>query len=251
MKKWFAYSAIFFSVYLVSIIATIPLNVVFGFISLPKNINLQGITGTVWQAEINQASYDDIVVNKVKLKTDFWSLLTLDPIFDINFGGGMADGPQGKLMLSGLSSALTVEQLEVNVSANDIAQKLSLPIEVTAEGYVDLSMQKFVLAQPTAKTFCQQAEGDITWPKATVAAFGETVKLGKISAKLSCDKGALAVKITPKNDLGLSFTAFVNKGGRYSGNGYLQPGKNFPAQLREVLPFIGNADSKGRYRLRF
>ncbi|NQY63395.1 MAG: type II secretion system protein N [Alteromonadaceae bacterium] len=251
MKKWFAYSAIFFSVYLVFLITSIPLNVVLGFVSLPKNINLQGVTGTVWQAEINQASYDDVVVNKVIVNTGFWSLLTLDPTFKLKFGGSLVDGPEGKLKFSGLLSTLTVEQLEVNVSANDIAQKLPLPIPLSAKGYVDLSMQKLVLAEPAGKAFCQQADGDITWPKATISALGETVELGKISAKLSCEQGALAVKVTDKNDLGLSFTAFVNKGGRFSGNGYLQPGQNFPAQLREVLPFIGNADNKGRYRLRF
>jgi len=252
MKKWFAYGAIFFSIYLFFIIVTLPAGFIFSFVKVPNklDININNVTGTVWQANIEKIKYNDLVIEQVLLRTSFWSLLTLDPSFDIQFGDALSKGPEGKLTLSGLLSNVAIEQLNMNISANDIAQQLALPIPLTATGLVELSLESFILAPLNGKNLCQQVKGRISWPKAKVIALDERVTLGNLSAALSCDKGALAVKITPKNDLGLTFTAYLNQGAKFSGNGYLQPGENFPNALKQVLPFIGNADINGRYRLK-
>ena len=250
MKKWLAYGALFFCVYLVFVIATIPANFALSLAKLPRNIELTNVEGSIWQANIAQLQYQGISIEQVSVQTSFWSLLVLSPSLTIKFGGALLDGPEGKFTVSGLLNELSIEQLQLSIAANDIAQQLALPIPLTAKGYVDLSIEDLTFAPVGTKDFCQQLSGKITWPKAQVNALDEKVKLGELSAKLNCDKGAIAIVVNPKNDLGLSFTAYVRQGGRFSGNGYLKPGNKFPRQLNDVLPFIGSTDKQGRYRLK-
>ena len=86
----------------------------------------------------------------------------------------------------------------------------------------------------------------------------QDIKLGKLKATISCEKGSLVVQLAPKNDLGISFSAYIGVKGsaqkrkfNTSGKGYLKPGTKFPVQLKSVLPFLGNPDKEGRYRLAF
>ena len=99
---------------------------------------------------------------------------------------------------------------------------------------------------------CLRAEGNVNWSRAGVIALEENIKLGKFTAEISCDDGKLLAKVSPKNNLGLSFNAVLALNTqKASGNGYLKPGAKFPSQLRSALSFIGRPDNQGRYQLRF
>jgi general secretion pathway protein N len=246
MKEWFAYGAVFLSAYLFFVVVTLPAKVVLGYVTLPKNVVLQGVSGSVWQTKITEVSYKKVSLHQVTASLNFWSLFTLDPTLKVNFGDALLAGPEGILTVSGLLAQLTITHGEVLISANDIAQQLTLPIPLIAAGNVKIKLDEFILGKP----ICQQALGRIAWHKAGVTAFDQRIALGTISADMSCQQGALALAIDPKNNLGLTFTAYVRSKGA-SGTGFLKPGKKFPATLQSVLPFLGKADNQGRYRLNF
>ena len=116
----------------------------------------------------------------------------------------------------------------------------------SANRNVKIALEQVVL---TGKQRCQTVKGDITWPKAGATAFEQTVDLGDFKANLDCDRGALVVKVVPKNDLGLSFNATLSPRG-IAGSGYLKPPATFPAELKSLLPFLGQKDKNGRYKLK-
>jgi general secretion pathway protein N len=247
MKKWFAYGAIFFSVYIVFLISTMPAAWVVSFINLPNNAQVSELSGTVWRSYAKQVSIDNVDINNVSSELSFFSLLMLDPKVKLTFGGALFRGPEGKLTASQLLEKIKITDAEISLAANQIAEKLNLPIPLQAHNLIDIKVDEFIVGKPV----CQQMTGAIDWKKASITALSEKVKLGALSAALACEKGALALTISPKNDLGLTFTAYVHNMKRASGNGYLMPGANFPEKLKPALSFIGKADDQGRYRLNF
>ena len=251
MKKWLALGAIFFTMYLVFLIATLPASVALNAITLPKAVSIQGVSGTLWKTHIQQVDFvqrnkQTLTLQQVKASLSFWSVLTFNPAIDLEFGQPMLAGIQGKVTVSNLTADVTFTDGEIFIAANALAHQLPLPLPVTAKGDIRLNLIQFTLGKP----ICQVAMGDIQWSKAGVIALDESIKLGELKADFGCDKGALKLVVDPKNDLGLSFTARIKNNGKVSGNGFIKPGKAFPKSLSSVLPFLGNADSKGRYILR-
>ncbi len=246
MKKHVAIVAIFLVLYGVFVIALMPANWLVGQIKLPSNVAVAGVEGSIWQTNISQVKVDDIVINNVESSLSLWSVFMFDPKLDIRFGDALISGPEGQLELSGLLAELTVENANISIAANNITQRLNLPIDVIAHEQLTINVPNFVIGKP----ICTELSGNLHWQNAAITALDEKVKLGKLSAKLSCEKGELIAEIDPKNNLGLSYKAQIKQGGRFSGSGYLTPGQQFPEQLKGALSFLGKADKKGRYRLK-
>ena len=251
MKKWFAFSAIFLSSYLAFLVANAPLSLVVNNIQLPKHINLDDVSGSIWQGEISRLWVSNYQIEKVKISVSFWSLFSLSPSVQVFFGDAMSSGPEGKLNLSVSAEQVVLSDMELLISANDIAKQLALPLPIRAQGSVELFLSELVIVTGE-QLVCSRAEGNVTWSRAGVIALEENIKLGKFAAEISCDDGKLLAKVSSKNNLGLSFDgALALNTQKVSGKGYLKPGAKFPSQLRSALSFIGRPDNQGRYQLKF
>jgi len=249
MKKWFAFSAIFLTVYSVFLIATIPANYIIGNVNLPKNISVNGVTGTIWQGQIEQIRLGNTRVEKTKFELNFWSLLALHAKLNLTFGDPMLAGPEGELVLTVSQDFVELNDAEILMTANEIAQQLTLPLPITAQGDVSLILPEVTIALPY-KNECISVNGHVDWLKAGVVALDQNIKLGKLIADITCEKGLFTAKVSPQNNLGLTFRARIEKTGRLSGQGYMKPGSKFPKQLKSTLPFLGRQDNQGRYALR-
>jgi len=246
MKNWLLAVGLFLTVYSFFLVKTLPMSVVLGFVSLPNKLLLSEVSGTVWQAKFGNVQYDKVQLSNVTIDISAWSLLTLNPEVDVQFGDQLSVGPEGKLTLTDLLSQLKVTDAELFVAADQIAQQLPLPIPLSASGQVTVMLESFMLGEP----ICSQVQGKIQWPNSGVKAFNQTIVLGDFSADLACEEGVLALTLAPENNLGLTFSAYVRPTG-VSGTGYLLLGTGFPSQLTSALPFLGKPDRQGRYRLSF
>jgi general secretion pathway protein N len=249
MKKKFAIAAIFLMTYLVFLIATLPSAVVLKQVTLPKHIALSGVKGTLWQTEIEQLTVGKTVIEQVDAKLSFWSLFVLTPKIDISFGDPLLSGAEGKLVLSINSKEMVVRDLSLFVKANDVAKQLTLPLPVSAQGELALELSEASLSLQDNQ--CLTAKGEVNWSKAGVVVFEQNINLGRFSAEISCEDGSLAVQLSPKNNLGLTFNAYIHQRGKISGRGYLKPEAKFPKELNSALAFLGKKDNQGRYRLSF
>ena len=250
MKNKIAIVVICLITYMGFLIVTLPTTLVLNQVSLPKNIQISGVSGSIWNTDITQANIQGTSVKKINAKLSFWSLFTLTPKLSISFGDSFSAGPEGKLELKLSSTKAQINDLLLLVKANQIAQQLPLPLPMSAKGDVEITL---LTAEIDLKNNnqCIAANGTVSWSKSGVIALEQNVKLGNLNADIACDNGAITATISPKNDLGLTFTAYVRAGGKVSGNGFLKPGDKFPQQLNDALPFLGRKDSKGRYRLKF
>lgn len=254
MKNKFAMGGIFLIAYLVFLIATLPTTFVLNQVSLPNNIKnsiqYSGVSGSIWQTNIAQMAINGTRIEKVHADLSFWSLFSLAPKIAITFGDSFSAGPEGKVELVLSQEKASIKDLSLFIKANEVAQQLTLPLPVTAQGDVQLTVVNADIDLKNNNQ-CISVKGDINWSKAGVEAFDKNIKLDQLNAEIGCENGALTVNISPNNDLGLTFTAYVRQGGKVSGNGFLKPGAKFPAELNDALPFLGKKDSQGRYRLGF
>lgn len=250
MKKQFTIGGIFLISYVGFLIATLPATVLLNQFPPPNNIRISGVTGNVWHANIKQLIVGKVSIQKVNTRLSIWSLFTLTPKLSITFGDPFIAGPEGELELTLSQEKAQISDLQLFVNANDIAQQLILPLPMSAQGDVELTVLSAEIDLQKGNQ-CIAVKGSAAWSKAGVLALEQKIKLGNLQADIACDNGALAVIVSPKNDLGLTFSAFVRSGGNISGNGFLKPGAKFPEALNDALPFLGSKDSQGRYRLSF
>lgn len=250
MKKKFAISVVFLIMYIGFLVATLPATVLLKQVSLPKNILLSGVSGSIWQAKVEQVIVGEMVIRQVEAKLGFWSLLTLSPALPVTFGDPLLAGPEGKFDITLSQQKIEIDNLILMLKANEIAQHLTLPLPVTAKGDVEVALDH-IAVNIKDNNKCIAADGFVQWSKAGVFALDDNIKLGNFNANIACEDGALALLLSPKNNLGLTLSAYVRQGGRISGNGFLKPDANFPPELSNTLPFLGRQDSQGRYRLSF
>jgi general secretion pathway protein N len=250
MKNKFAIVVVFLITYIGFLITTLPTTLVLNHFSLPNKISISGITGSIWNTNIEQVNIEGTSIVKAEVKLSFFSLFTLSPKLAITFGDSLLPGPEGSLELVLSSEKAEINDLKLFVKANEVAQQLTLPLPMSAQGDVELRLAHGEI-DLINNNQCIAAQGDIAWSKAGVIAFERNIKLGRFNADIGCENGVLAVILSPKNDLGLTFNAYVRQGGKISGNGFLKPGNKFPQALNDALPFLGNKDSQGRYSLSF
>ena len=250
MKKKFAVGLVFLMAYLGFLIATLPATVLFNQVSLPQNLSLSGISGSVWQTKVEQVTVGETVIKQVETELDFLSLFSLAPTLPVTFGDPLLTGPEGALDITFSQGIIEIDNLRLLFKANDIAQQLTLPLPITAKGDVEINLSHAAINIEDHNK-CITADGMVSWSKAGVLALEESIPLGRFNAKLACEEGVLALVLSPENNLGLTFSAYVRKGGRVSGSGFLKPGDKFPPALTSTLPFLGRKDSQGRYRLSF
>jgi len=250
MKKKFVVGLVFLMAYFVFLIATLPATVLFNQVSLPKNLSLSGISGSVWKTKVEQVAVGETVIKQVETELGFLSLLSLAPTLPVTFGDPLLSGPEGELDITFSKGVIEIDNLRLLLKANDIAQQLTLPLPVTAKGDVEINLSHAAINIEDSNK-CIAADGMVTWSKAGVLALEESISLGRFNAKIGCEDGVLALLLSPENNLGLTFSAYVRQGGGVSGNGFLKPGNDFPKALSNTLPFLGRKDSQGRYRLSF
>lgn len=250
MKKTLAAVSIFLMAYLGFLVATLPATTVVNQVKLPKGVSIYALSGNIWHSQIKQVVVNGVSINNVNINLSFWSLFTLSPKVDVTFGDSFSAGPEGQLELVLSQEKAIVNDLTLFIKANEIAQQLTLPLPLSAQGNIEVIVDNAeILHQKNNQ--CAVAKGVITWQRAGVVALEENIKLGQLNANLACENGALALLLSPKNNLGLTFNAYVRNGKRVSGSGFLKPGSKFPQALQSVLPFLGKKDSQGRYRLSF
>lgn len=247
MKKNIGITLGFIIVYVIFLVVLAPASLLTKGVTLPNYVQLQGLSGTLWQPKISRLVVQNLTIHNIEAKLSPLSLITLSPVVAANFGGGLDEGPEGKTTLELTSQSLQLTDTQVEFSADLVVPYLPSPVPIEAFGLVIVDVE--TLTMEGGK--CMNAGGVVRWRKGALAAFNESVDLGEFTGQISCQNSMLTLDIAANNSLGLSFTAQVSSNGRVSGSGFVKPGASFPAKLKDLLSFIGKPDSQGRYRVRF
>ena len=162
MKKYFTYGGVFLGAYLTFLVITIPAKVALSYANLPSNIGIYGLSGTIWHSKIDQVAVNQMVINQVDAQLSWISLIAFSPKVEVTFGDAILAGPEGRFTLELSKNQLVLQKVNIQVSANHIAEQLALPLPITAFGSVEVTLVE--LALDLNENFnCLAASGRVHW----------------------------------------------------------------------------------------
>ncbi|MER2492407.1 type II secretion system protein N [Catenovulum sediminis] len=249
MKVWISRLTWAILFYLIFLLATIPAHLVTAQVTLPKNIELGNVSGTLWQGKVDMLRVDKILLKDVRWDVVFSRLLTAKLAVDIEFGDRRKIlEPQGSLTALYGASGPALQDVKVKMPADLIAQQIPIPFPVEAAGLVELNLNHVEQGKPV----CSELDGRIDWRMASVNAMNSNFVYGDIAADLSCDEGAaVAIARGNKEILILDLKARLNTMKNYAIGGHIALGPKADTALRNAIGFLGNPDADGRYMVKF
>lgn len=233
--------------YGVFLVATLPVNVVLSYVKLPKNVQVQQVTGSVWQGQAASIKVNNIVITDVNWDVELMPLLTGSAEVAVQFGRSKRS-LRGDGIIGYSSEGAFVQDLTVRTNTEWLLDAADLVLPVTTQGDVKLTIKQAMQGTP----WCGVLDGQLSWTGASVDSLLGNVEIGTANAKLSCEKGGIVADIKQNSShLRFSGKAQLLERGRYTASGVLVPGNELPRSLRSNLGYIGKVNSNGEYKLTY
>jgi len=229
------------------LIATIPAKFALSYVDLPRNVQLQSVSGSIWQGNINRVIVNNITLRDVNWQAQITSLLSGDAEIAVQFGRGK-NSLRGDGVLGYNGDGAFARDFLLRTTSGWLINSANVALPVTVKGDVKLQLTKVSQGLP----WCQELEGQLSWDKASVDSLLGLVEVGAAKAKLSCDNGKIAVDVKQNSShLRLSGKATLGEQRRYRFTGALVPGNELPKAIRSNLGYVGKVNSKGEYKLNY
>lgn len=249
MKQYWKLGLVGIVGYLLFLLYLMPASWVLKLVPIPPQLQLVGVSGTLWHGSVRQLSYQQLVFNDLDWQIKPLALLTFRLNARLTSGSlQQTEQPylQAKLVLS--PSSLHVHSALLRLPVATLLPVLSLPLPVAASGELILDVANMQLHQGT----CQQLRGTASWLEARLQPpVGNWLTLGDFSGTLSCEQQHLVLHTDPTNLLSLDVRAELSPAGAFRVNGTLAPAAELPAEVHQAMRFVGQPDANGRYTLAF
>lgn len=219
-----------------------PLAVVAKYLPLPNDIKYQGLTGTVWQGQVNQLQVNQLQLNNLRWQFDLFKMA-----INVRFGNPRTvEEISGHGWLTWRLAGFQLTNSTVRAPANYFAQFSPMPISQSAiKGRVILNVSDYVYQQP----LCQQLAGELSWAKAAIT-LQQDINLEYLSSNLSCEDNQVVARFDGENKLGLQGDFVLDSPSKFNFDGYLKPDASLPAMVHQGMMFFGKADNKGRFKVK-
>jgi hypothetical protein len=185
---------VFILVLIAGLFAFTPL----GFVLNQSGVGNMGIgwakvDGTLTKGRISGFYAGTQPIGDVSLKLRPWSLLSLSPSYDVQWGGA---GGQGTAMLTLSRSALTADDVRMRL---EIGALEGLEPAVRAMGgTLNIENGSFELT----RTGCEDAAGDLSTTALSTLAAQYGRQFGEIAGPISCENGAFTIAMVGASNSG-------------------------------------------------
>ncbi|MDP5030406.1 type II secretion system protein N [Paraglaciecola sp.] len=247
MKKQLSWVIFGILVYLIFLLIKLPATQVLSRLTLPPDVNLQGVSGTIWQGQAISATVQGLPLQHVQWSLNFLPLLMGQISADVS-AGNMRQTDQ--ISLSG-SLNIARDRVQMNdvqayLPTNLVISMLPLPFPVKAEGRFKLQVSELDYAQA-----CHTLVGQGQWLNAQVEGLQGLIDLGNFNADMRCESNNIVLSVKEPNRFGLSADAVVSANLQYSINGRFKPDTELPEEVHQAAQFFGQKDKDGYYPLKF
>ncbi len=233
---------------LVSAVVHLPASIVTKIVTLPGNIRLYGVSGTLWHGEINNLQVSGISLGKVLWKVEPGSVLGGELDASVRFGEQSAIQARGKGILKIMPSSIGVSQLSMTMPARQLSPWIQLPLPLTMAGDLSLLVTEY---QFSGSLYCEQLNGQLSWNQAKVEFLSNQLDLGEARASLGCQAQQIIAQTTQKSDqLSSQFSLKLSTPNRYQLSGWFAPAAGFPEALRSQLTWLPAPDGQNRYQIK-
>ncbi|SJL84783.1 type II secretion system protein N [Vibrio palustris] len=244
MKLKISFIALFVSVFLVSAIVHLPAALVLKFVSIPPQLQIAGVSGSVWNGHASQVHWQNQGLGALDWDISLAALFAGNIEATTRFGRGSAVQLHGRGVVGYGFNGAYAKNLIVSLPARHVLQYSPQPLPVSVKGQLELSLKEFYYAKP----WCKSATGSLVWSGASMTTPVSPLKLGQVVAKLSCEENRVAVQGTQKTaQVSSSFSVTLNQPSNYKVTSWFKPEAEFPAELAKWLKRLPDPDGQGRY----
>jgi len=235
--------------YLIFLIVKLPASLVLNMVSLPQNIAIGGVQGTIWNGSATTIVANNIAVENVKWQASFLRLFTGRIALDLRAGNARVGG---KVSFTGPVSISLFDQSDIRASdftlylpANMVIAQVPIPVAVNAGGRFKVQIEE--LDYPGQ---CAELTGKGQWLNAKLDGLAQPLMLGTFDADLSCVENDTLISIKEPNSFTLSADARLTSSFGISVKGQFKPSDEIPTQVKNVIrDFYPPPNAQGFYTI--
>ncbi|MEP1385096.1 MAG: type II secretion system protein N [Paraglaciecola sp.] len=246
MKSVLKWSLLALVVYAIFLVVKLPAVQVLTRIDLGKDLKISGISGTIWEGQLEQVVVNGIPLNDVNWSLSFFPLLTGKASAEIS-AGNIRDLEQislnGSVTIS--QQRVQAEDLVAYVPAELVVSALPLPIPVEANGRFKVQLTSLDYTKS-----CQVIDGAGQWLNASFTGPKDVINLGNFNADLSCLDENIIVDVKEPNSFGLSAKVTLPANMKFKVNGRFKPDADLPKEVHQAATFFGKPDANGYYPIK-
>lgn len=247
MKQSLTWGALAVCAYVVFLLIKLPATQVLGHMTLPPEVKLQGVKGTIWQGQASSAVLHGVPVNNIKWSLDFWPLLIGNISATVSAGNiRQLDEIAFNGQLSFSSERMQMNDVQAYLPTNLMMTMIPLPFPVKAQGRFKVEINQLDYQQS-----CQALSGNGQWLNASVAGLKGMIDLGNFTAAMACENNNVVIRVNEPNRFGLTAQANITADAKFSVNGRFKPDATLPEEVHQAAQFFGQQDAQGYYNLKF
>ncbi|QIZ78952.1 type II secretion system protein N [Ferrimonas lipolytica] len=211
----------------------------------PKQVQLSGINGSVWQGRIAHARIAGRDIEQLQWQLHPSALLSGHLAASFSMDGGLV---QGKGDISYGLAGLKAEGLRLSAPLPWMVGKQRLPLRTRLDGHATLNVRTLEQGQP----WCEQLQGRLLVERLDVNNQFGAYPLGNIAGSLACQQGQVQLKIDEsENVIGLNGELLLKANNQVEVNAKIRQTEQQPQSLVQALQFIGKPDSTGAYPVNY
>ena len=238
--------------FIIALIITAPARVLH-WVPLANGIELQGISGSLWQGHAGQIilelpdGAEPLKLRNVNWDLSGWRLFTGTAALHLDIPA--ADNlVSGDMLLYASTSGVQLRDAKLSGNIGRTIKAFNIPSPLTVDGDWQANIEQLQLA--SGKNLCQALDADVEGEQIQLQINREWQQLGDYPAVLSCTDGAVNVMMDGNNSMGLQLNALINRQ-QIRLEGSMKPTADVPAQITELLVYVGKPDASGRYAFAF
>jgi len=231
--------------FLLFAIAYMPATQVIGRVSLPSNISVSGVSGTLFSCKAQTLVINGLPISNVRWELSPLYMLMGKVKLDLK-AGNIRDkndiafeGPITTELFS--QSTVNTENFTLYLPVDRVIAQVRLPLPVNAGGRFKVSLDELTFGPA-----CQSLSGTGDWLNATVAGTQGPIDFGTYSAKLRCEGEDIGITVSEPNLLSLSMDAVIPtnmKNIRVSGK--FKPDESLPEEVHQASRLFGTPNNNG------
>jgi len=247
VKRIAGYSLVFIVAFIASLIVYLPAGVVISRLTLPSQLLLNGVEGTVWQGSIKQVRWQNDDFGELQWRVKPSALLSAKLEASVRFGRESDLNLRGKGEVGyGLEGAYA-SNLVLSMPVDEVLKRAPMPVPFVAKGQLELTVQNYTYQSP----YCLNAKGTLAWSQAGVESPFGNLDLAQTIADVTCENSTLNVKGSQNStQVSSEYSAQLSPNYRYQANGWFKPRTDFPKSLADKLKWLPRPDSQGRYQFK-
>ena len=244
-KKIWLLTGGFVLVSVISIVAHVPAAFVLRQVTLPAPLQIEGISGTVWQGKAQSVSWQRQSLGEVRWSLSGWKLLMARLEATVRFGRGSDLGINGKGVLGYGFGGAYARDLVTSMAAENALRYAQVPLPIGVSGQLVLTIDDWRYQAP----YCSRGEGELAWGQAGAQTPLGDLDLGPVVATIRCENSSLSVAGQQSSaQVSSEFSAELQANQSYTSQAWFKPGAEFPGSLQSQLRNLPKPDAQGRYQ---